>query len=86
MKMDLRMASAAQLVQALVVLVAVAFGYFTSMNQALIGAMAGAGLARGHDTVQWPVLRGILTGWLIGPAAGIVLGYGSGCLPRVLAA
>ncbi|MGH6678796.1 MAG: inorganic phosphate transporter, partial [Bradyrhizobium sp.] len=37
-KMDMAMATAAQLVQAIVVLAAVFFGYFTSMNQALIGA------------------------------------------------
>jgi PiT family inorganic phosphate transporter len=74
-RMDLTMATAAQGVQALVVLVAVGFGYLTSMNQALIGAMAGAGLARGRDTVQMPVVKGILKGWLVGPAAGFVLGY-----------
>ncbi|HLI51555.1 MAG TPA: inorganic phosphate transporter [Thermomicrobiaceae bacterium] len=74
-KMDLAMASAAQLVQALVVISAVAFGYFTSMNQALIGAMAGTGLARGRETVQWPTLYGILKGWAIGPASGLVLAY-----------
>lgn len=85
-KMDLRMASAAQAVQALVVLVAVAFGYFTSMNQALIGAMAGTGLARGRETVQWPVLRGIFIGWLVGPAAGLALGYAAGLAARVGAA
>ncbi len=51
---DLSMASAAQLVQAVVVFLAVSFGFFTSMNQALVGAMAGAGLARGRVTIQWP--------------------------------
>lgn len=77
-RMDRRMATAAQLVQALVVLTAVGFGDFTSMNQALIGAMAGAGLARGRETVQTPVLRGILRGWVIGPGAGFALGYAFG--------
>lgn len=72
---DRPMATAAQLVQALVVLVAVAFGYFTSMNQALVGAMAGAGAARGRSTVHRSSLLGILRGWVIGPAAGIALGY-----------
>jgi len=48
-EVDPAMATAAQLVQAAVVLAAVAFGFFTSMNQALVGAMAGAGLARGRD-------------------------------------
>lgn len=72
-RMDLSMASAAQGVQALVVIAAVSQGLFTSMNQALIGAMAGTGLARGKQTVQWKQIRGILRGWLIGPVSGIVL-------------
>jgi PiT family inorganic phosphate transporter len=75
-KLDLPMASAAQLVQGLVVLIAVlGFGDFTSMNQALVGAMAGAGLARGRETVQWRTLRGILQGWIIGPVSGCILAY-----------
>jgi PiT family inorganic phosphate transporter len=72
---DRPMATAAQLVQAVVVLCAVAFGLFTSMNQALVGAMAGAGLARGRHTVQTASLYGILRGWIIGPAAGITAAY-----------
>ena len=51
-EVDRAMATAAQLVQAAVVLAAVAFGFFTSMNQALVGAMAGAGFARGRETVH----------------------------------
>jgi len=74
-KMDLTMASAAQGVQALVVLVAVTQGLFTSMNQALIGAMAGTGLARGRETVQRKQMLGILRGWLIGPLSGIILAF-----------
>ena len=65
-KMDLTMASAAQGVQALVVLAAVSQGFFTSMNQALIGAMAGTGVARGRETVQRKQIVGILRGWLLG--------------------
>ena len=65
--MDLSMASAAQGVQALVVFVAATLGLFTSMNQALIGAMAGAGFARGRETVKRAQLVGILRGWAIGP-------------------
>jgi PiT family inorganic phosphate transporter len=72
---DRPMATAAQLVQALVVLSAVAFGFFTSMNQALVGAMAGAGLARGRQTVHMRTLTGIFRGWIVGPAAGIALGF-----------
>ena len=74
-KLDLGMASAAQGVQALVILLAVSQGLFTSMNQALIGAMAGAGLARGRETVQRAQLAAILRAWLVGPAAGFALAY-----------
>jgi PiT family inorganic phosphate transporter len=74
-RMDLKMATAAQLVQALVVLTAVGFGYFTSMNQALIGAMAGTGLARDRRTIETKVILGIVRGWIIGPGAGFVAAY-----------
>ena len=83
-RLDMPMATAAQLVQALVVFTAVFFGYFTSMNQALIGAMAGAGFARGRETIDNKVIVGILRGWLIGPAAGVALGYVFGFLTRAL--
>ncbi|MGH7922374.1 MAG: hypothetical protein ACREQM_20910 [Candidatus Dormibacteraceae bacterium] len=45
------------------------------MNQALVGAMAGAGAARGRDTVNRKVLAGIVGGWIIGPGAGIAIAY-----------
>ncbi|MDE3229937.1 MAG: anion permease [Chloroflexota bacterium] len=82
--MDLSMASAAQGVQALVVLVAATQGLFTSMNQALIGAMAGAGLARGRETVKRAQLLGILRGWAIGPLSGFALGFALEWLARLL--
>lgn len=72
---DRPMATAAQLVQAGVVLAAVGFGFFTSMNQALVGAMTGAGMARGRHSVHVSTLSGILRGWVIGPGAGIALAY-----------
>jgi PiT family inorganic phosphate transporter len=74
-KMDLTMASAAQGVQALVVLAAVTQGFFTSMNQALIGAMAGTGFARGRETVRRKQIMGILRGWAIGPLSGLALAF-----------
>jgi phosphate/sulfate permease len=83
-RMDLSMASAAQGVQALVVIAAVSQGLFTSMNQALIGAMAGTGLARGKQTVQWKQIKGILRGWLIGPVSGIMLAGALELLVRLL--
>jgi inorganic phosphate transporter, PiT family len=45
------------------------------MNQALIGAMAGTGLARGRGMVQRRQILGILRGWLIGPLSGVVLAF-----------
>ena len=72
-KVDLAMASAAQFVQALVVILAVTQGLFTSMNQALVGAMAGTGLARGRETVQTGTLIGIVKGWAISPISGFTL-------------
>ena len=82
---DRPMATAAQLVQAAVVLAAVGSGFFTSMNQALIGAMTGAAAARGRRTVRAGALRGVLRGWLIGPGAAIVLGYAISWLVAVTA-
>jgi len=68
-------ATAAQLVQALVVLAAVAFGFFTSMNQALVGAMAGAGSARGRNAVRRRTLAGIVRGWALGPPSAFALAF-----------
>jgi PiT family inorganic phosphate transporter len=72
---DRPMAIAAQSAQAAVILFSVVLlGAFTSMNQALIGGMAGAGLARGQRAIHWPTLRGILIGWAVGPASGLLGG------------
>jgi inorganic phosphate transporter, PiT family len=79
---DRAMATAAQLVQAAVVLAAVAFGFFTSMNQALVGAMAGSGLARGRETVHLATLFSILQGWVVGPAVSIAAGFVFGLTVR----
>lgn len=78
-------ATTAQLVQALVILVAVSFGYFTSMNQALVGAMAGAGSARGRHAVQTRNLVGIVRGWLTGPPTAFVLALLAGLAVQALA-
>ena len=72
---DRPMATAAQLVQAAVVLAAVAFGFFTSMNQALVGAMAGAGIARGREVVHLETLLSIPIAWVLGPAGALAAGY-----------
>lgn len=83
-RLDPELATAAQLGQGAVVLAAVGLlGTFTSMNQALVGAMAGAGRARGREIVRWPAIRSILVGWAIGPASGLALG---GAVAMVLTA
>jgi inorganic phosphate transporter, PiT family len=83
--LDGRMAVAAQAAQATVILAAVVLvGAFTSMNQALIGGMAGAGLARGERTIHWPTLRGILIGWAVGPLSGLLAGLGAIAALRAL--
>ncbi len=81
-EVDRPMATAAQLVQAAVVLAAVAFGFFTSMNQALVGAMAGAGFARGRETVHLATLLSILQGWVLGPTGALTAGYVFGLTVR----
>jgi PiT family inorganic phosphate transporter len=75
-ELDPRMATASQLAQSTVILVSVAFGLFTSMNQALVGAMIGAGIARRRSTVLWKPIRSILLGWAAGPLSGASLGFG----------
>ena len=76
-RLDPAMAFGAQLAQATVILVSVGFGYFTSMNQALVGSMIGAGIARGERTVRWATVRGILLGWLLGPLSAVALSGGA---------
>jgi inorganic phosphate transporter, PiT family len=78
-------ATAAQLVQALVILVAVSFGYFTSMNQALVGAMAGAGSARGRQAAKTRNLLGIVRGWATGPPTAFILALVAALAVRAVA-
>jgi len=74
-RLDPRMAVTAQLAQAAIILGSVSVGLFTSMNQALVGAMIGVGFARGPGTVDWRPVRGLLLGWGVGPASGLVAGF-----------
>jgi inorganic phosphate transporter, PiT family len=74
-KLDPRTAAASQLAQSIVILVSVSFGYFTSMNQALVGAMIGSGLARRGGTVVRRTVRAVLVGWAVGPVSGAALGF-----------
>jgi PiT family inorganic phosphate transporter len=71
-------AIAAQSVQAAVVLVAVVSGYFTSMNQALVGGMAGARPRAVHRRT----LLGIVRGWIAGPPASFAVALVAALLAR----
>jgi inorganic phosphate transporter, PiT family len=73
--LDARMATSAQFAQAAVILTYVGFGYFTSMNQALVGAMIGTGVARGQKDIHLKAVYGVLIGWAVGPASGAALGF-----------
>ncbi len=77
-EVDRPTATAAQFVQAVVILVAVSFGYFTSMNQALVGAMAGAR----PGAVHRKTLLGIVRGWITGPPTSFVLALVASLLVR----
>jgi PiT family inorganic phosphate transporter len=77
-ELDRTAATAAQFVQALVILFAVAFGYFTSMNQALVGAMAGAR----PEAVHRRTLLGIVRGWVTGPPSSFALALAAALLVR----
>jgi PiT family inorganic phosphate transporter len=79
---DRTTAAAAQFVQAAVVLVAVSFGLFTSLNQALVGGMAGAATARGREAVHTSTLLAIARGWVTGPPAAFALSLGVALLVR----
>lgn len=68
-ELDRSTATAAQGVQAAVVIAAVTQGFFTSINQALVGAMSGAALANRRH-VNRRNLFGIVKGWLISPVSG----------------
>jgi PiT family inorganic phosphate transporter len=72
--LDRATATASQGVQAVVVVGAVTQGFFTSMNQALIGAMSGAALADARP-VNRRNFYGILKGWLVSPVSGFVFCY-----------
>lgn len=82
--LDRSTATAAQGVQAAVVIAAVTQGFFTSVNQALIGAMSGAAVANGRE-INRNNLSGILKGWLISPVSGFALCFAAYRLESLLA-
>lgn len=81
-QLDLTSAVGAQLAQAVTAHIAASLGYPTSMNQAIIGGIAGAGLARGLEYIKVKAIREIVISWVLTPIIAAVVGY---CLYLVLA-
>jgi len=72
-KLDLSMGVGAKVGQSLTAHTAAFLGYPTSMNQALIGGVAGAGGARGLKTIDLKAMKEIVISWFLTPiVAGIV--------------
>lgn len=71
--LDLNMGVGAKLAQSMTAHTAAFLGYPTSMNQALLGGMAGASGARGREPMSWKAVREIVFSWFFTPVlAGIV--------------
>jgi PiT family inorganic phosphate transporter len=71
--LDPQMAASAQIAQSAVILGVVLNGFYTSLNQALMGALLGVGYGRGKYRVRWTAVRHILTEWATGPLTAVTL-------------
>lgn len=72
-EIDTNMALGAKLAQSVTAHTAAWIGYPTSMNQALLGGVAGASGARGREPVSWKAVREIAFSWFFTPVlAGLV--------------
>lgn len=72
-QLDLNMGVGAKMAQSITAHTAAALGFPTSMNQALIGGVGGAGAARGLKTVDLAAMKEIVISWFLTPiVAGIV--------------
>jgi phosphate/sulfate permease len=72
-EVDLNMGLGGKLAQSITAHTAATLGYPTSMNQALIGGVAGASAARGLKTLNRRALTEIVFSWFFTPVlAGIV--------------
>jgi len=73
--LDLNSAIGAQLAQGITAHIAAGLGYPTSMNQAMIGGIAGAGLARGIKTIDLKAIKEIVVSWFLTPLVGAVVSF-----------
>lgn len=73
--LDLNSAVGAQLAQGITAHIAASLGYPTSMNQAMIGGIAGAGLARGIKTIDLKAIKEIVISWFLTPLVGGLVSF-----------
>lgn len=64
-QLEINSAIGAQFGQATTAYIAALLGYPTSMNQAIVGAIGGAGLARGIQYIQIKVVKEIVINWAV---------------------
>jgi len=65
-----------KLAQSMTAHLAASLGYPTSMNQALIGGVAGAGAARGLKTIDLNAKKEIVLSWYLTPVVAGVVSFG----------
>jgi phosphate/sulfate permease len=75
-QVDLPMGVGAKLAQSVTAHLASFLGYPTSMNQALLGGMAGAGVVRGVKTMNARAMKEIVLSWVLTPVVGAVVSFG----------
>lgn len=73
--LDLNSALGAQLAHGIMAHIAASMGYPTSMNQAMIGGMAGAGLARGIKAIDLKAIKEIVISWFLTPLVGGIVSF-----------
>jgi len=79
--LDINSAVGAQLAQGITAHIAASLGYPTSMNQAMIGGIAGAGLSRGIKAINMKVMKEIVISWFLTPVIGGIVAF---CLYSLL--
>lgn len=74
--LDPNMGVGAKLAQSITAHTAAFLGYPTSMNQALLGGMAGASGARGREPISWRGVKEIAFSWVFTPVLAGIVSYG----------
>ncbi len=80
LKLNVPLAATAQFSQAATITALNIVGYNASINQTIVGGLAGAGLAEAPDKVDWRMLHKIVLNWVWSP----LMGTGSAVLACLL--